>query len=74
MLEFRRKYICAKCKYAMSVDSDYDQRYIIVPPKKCSNPEGCYGVNLLKSEEPSMLGNCKDYQEIKIQVHYLKII
>lgn len=67
MLEFRREFMCTKCKHIMKVNCDYDQRYLIVPPRKCLNPESCKSTTIIAVKQPSA-ENCKDYQEIKIQV------
>ncbi|XP_025830716.1 DNA helicase MCM9-like [Agrilus planipennis] len=66
MLEFRRDYKCSKCKYQMTVNAVYEQKYIIFPPKKCLNPEGCGNLNIIPLNCLDA-SNCKDFQEIKIQ-------
>lgn len=67
MLEYHRKYICLKCKYENFVEADFEHRYVLKAPSKCSNPvERCRSTSFsplsLVSRE-----HCKDYQEIKIQ-------
>ncbi|KAK5649225.1 hypothetical protein RI129_000254 [Pyrocoelia pectoralis] len=66
MLEYRRSYKCTKCKYIETVTASYDQRFVILPPKRCTNPDPCGGRNLI-SVGGLIAENCKDYQEIKIQ-------
>ncbi|KAF2902861.1 hypothetical protein ILUMI_03319 [Ignelater luminosus] len=66
MLEYQRPYMCTKCKYTEIVEAVYDQKYIIIAPKKCPNPEKCSGTNLVSISDLDV-ENCKDYQEIKIQ-------
>lgn len=68
MLEFQREYICAKCKYKVTVQADLEQRYTILPPKICTNPEVCKGSTLVLNEQLDVSSSCKDYQEVKIQV------
>lgn len=60
--------MCAKCKYPITLNCDYDQRCIIIPPRKCLNPESCKSTTIIAINETSA-ENCKDYQEIKVQVY-----
>lgn len=71
MLEFHRQYICAKCKYKINVNADLEQKYIIVPPKNCTNPESCKSTTLVLNDKLDVASSCKDYQEVKIQVRIL---
>ncbi|XP_031340203.1 DNA helicase MCM9-like isoform X2 [Photinus pyralis] len=66
ILEYHRLYRCTKCKYVETVTASYDQKFIIVPPKRCPNPEQCGGRNFV-GVGGLVAENCKDYQEIKIQ-------
>lgn len=67
LLEFKREYICSKCKYKIISYAEYEKKNIISPPKKCLNPDGnCNSTNLISSDELKSQF-CKDYQEIKIQ-------
>lgn len=68
MLEFEREYICTKCKYRLTVEADLEQRYIIVPPKLCSNPESCKGTTFALNDKLDVARSCRDYQEVKVQV------
>ncbi|GLV31794.1 Minichromosome maintenance 2 [Carabus blaptoides fortunei] len=72
MLEYQRQYKCMKCKHITSIEADYEQRYILQPPRNCTSPEDCNGKNILpvKSLEHD---NCKDYQEIKMQEQVSKL-
>lgn len=74
MLEFQRQYTCCKCKFKIIVQADLEQRYIIVPPTICTNPEKCTGTTFITDENLDCTDNCKDYQEIKIQVSVRIII
>ncbi|KAK9871202.1 hypothetical protein WA026_011483 [Henosepilachna vigintioctopunctata] len=67
LLEYKREYICSKCKYKTISKAMLENKYIIIPPKKCSNPDGnCNGSNMLNTGDLQSKF-CKDYQEIKIQ-------
>ncbi|XP_044762057.1 DNA helicase MCM9-like [Coccinella septempunctata] len=67
LLEFKREYVCTKCKYKSMCYAEYDKKNIIFPPKQCTNPEGdCNSTNLISKDELQSQF-CKDYQEIKIQ-------
>ncbi|KAL1458293.1 hypothetical protein WDU94_008454 [Cyamophila willieti] len=66
MLEFRREYLCTKCKQCFYVKADFDQFYSIPTPVSCGNPHGCDGTNFSPSATIEQ-DNYKDYQEIKIQ-------
>ncbi|CAH0553371.1 unnamed protein product [Brassicogethes aeneus] len=72
LLEFERQYICTKCKYSFSVKANYAQKNLIVPPKKCVNPEGCKDINLINFGDLDT-EYCKDYQEIKVQESVTKL-
>ncbi|CAK1544108.1 unnamed protein product [Leptosia nina] len=73
MLEYQRKYVCAKCKYENIIKADFENRYIVKAPTKCRNIENrcrCSTftqINLVSREY------CKDYQEIKIQEQVNKL-
>ena len=67
MLQFQREYKCCKCRRIVNVQADYALNYAIVPPTYCDNPEGCTGGSFTITDNISG-NNCKDYQEIKIQV------
>lgn len=49
------------------IKASYDQSYIIIPPKRCTNPENCPGKEMICVSDLDA-NNCKDYQEIRIQV------
>ncbi|PSN31662.1 hypothetical protein C0J52_14963 [Blattella germanica] len=72
MLEFKRDYVCAKCKFTETVKADYEQYYTISNPTNCSNPAGCKGVNIhpVKTADNFYY---KDYQEIKLQEQVTKL-
>ncbi|XP_066994088.2 uncharacterized protein [Anabrus simplex] len=72
MLEFQRNYRCSKCKYVCLIKADYEQFYIITPPRLCKNPEGCRGTNIAPLKTIDNL-NYRDYQEIKIQEQVAKL-
>ncbi|RVE53562.1 hypothetical protein evm_001703 [Chilo suppressalis] len=73
MLEYKRKYICMKCKFENDVKADFENRYILKAPPKCANVDirckcATFSQVHLVSRE-----HCKDYQEIKIQEQVNKL-
>ncbi|KAM8831457.1 DNA helicase MCM9 isoform 2-T3 [Spinachia spinachia] len=67
VLEYERDYICTKCRHVFTVQADFVQFYIFIPPESCPNPQGCNSFKfrcLSGGSEPAF---CKDFQEIKIQ-------
>lgn len=71
LLEYKRNYVCKKCKQVVTAKADYEQYYVITPPKFCTNKEcGCrqFMTDDLKTN------SCQDYQEIKVQVSFVYII
>ncbi|XP_062292950.1 DNA helicase MCM9 [Scomber scombrus] len=67
VLEYKRDYICAKCRHVFDVMADFDQFYTFVPPVACPNPDGCNSYKFSSLSEGSEPALCRDYQEIKIQ-------
>lgn len=67
MLQHQRTFVCTKCKLHFNLGGEYEQRYLIIPPKKCPNTELCSGTSFVDNENEGAV-NCKDYQEIKVQV------
>ncbi|XP_053192724.1 DNA helicase MCM9 [Scomber japonicus] len=67
VLEYKRDYICAKCRHVFEVMADFDQFYTFVPPVACPNPDGCNSYKFSSLSEGSEPALCRDYQEIKIQ-------
>lgn len=65
MLEYQKQFMCAKCKNVMTIEADFDQRFAIIPPKKCKIVD-CGSTTIVSHTEGIIFG--KDYQEIKIQV------
>lgn len=37
MLEYQRKYVCLKCKFENCIEAEFENRYILKAPAKCSN-------------------------------------
>ncbi|XP_034383396.1 DNA helicase MCM9 isoform X2 [Cyclopterus lumpus] len=67
VLEYERDYRCAKCRHVFTVQADFDQFYVFVPPAVCPNPDDCNSYKfscLSRGSEPAA---CRDFQEIKIQ-------
>lgn len=65
MLEYKKQFMCAKCKNLMTIEADFEQRFAIIPPKRCKIGE-CGSTTIISNADGSIF--CKDYQEIKIQV------
>lgn len=72
MLEYKRKYICAKCKYENIVEADFENRYILKAPSKCKNTDTRCKSATFNQESLVSRAHCKDYQEIKVQVCVIK--
>ncbi|KAL4707293.1 hypothetical protein ACJJTC_019831 [Scirpophaga incertulas] len=73
MLEYKRNYVCMKCKHENIVEAEFEKRYILKSPIKCGNKEirckcATFSQVHLVSRE-----HCKDYQEIKIQEQVNKL-
>lgn len=68
LLEFRRPYKCSKCQHIQLVNGKYEQRYIIKPPQRCKNPNIQCRSTTFSAINQVTRENCKDYQEMKIQV------
>ncbi|XP_075940507.1 DNA helicase MCM9 [Anarhichas minor] len=67
VLEYERDYMCAKCRHIFTVQADFDQFYIFVPPVACPNPDGCNSFKFSCLSGGSQPAACRDFQEIKIQ-------
>lgn len=73
MLEFRRAYLCTKCKHVNIINAEYEQFYIFATPTRCKNPEDeCRSTNFAAVTTVEHK-NYKDYQEIKIQEQMAKL-
>ncbi|KAL0832169.1 hypothetical protein ABMA28_001626 [Loxostege sticticalis] len=67
MLEYKRKYICVKCKYENEMEADFENRYILKAPGKCRNEDTRCKSSTFTQVHLVSREHCKDYQEIKIQ-------
>ncbi|XP_062565560.1 DNA helicase MCM9-like [Armigeres subalbatus] len=67
-LEFKREYICSRCKKDFVLEAKYEKSYVFDPPRACplASETGCKGVPHQKSAQPQP-DHCRDYQEIRIQ-------
>ncbi|KAE8748816.1 hypothetical protein FOCC_FOCC004410 [Frankliniella occidentalis] len=72
MLEYKRDYICAKCKYSFTIKAEYELYYGFSPISRCPNPEHCKGINFSAVDKVDHK-NYKDYQELKIQEQVSKL-
>ncbi|XP_030628078.1 DNA helicase MCM9 [Chanos chanos] len=68
VLEYKRDYMCSKCRCVFSVQADFEQFYSFTAPTSCPSEDGCtsYKFSCLSGHDASPTV-CKDYQEIKIQ-------
>lgn len=69
MLEYRKDYKCAKCQHVQSVEGKYENRYVIKAPTKCKNIETRCRSSTFSAINSISRDNCKDYQEMKLQVN-----
>ncbi|EFC43100.1 predicted protein, partial [Naegleria gruberi] len=63
MLEYKKIYICKKCKKSFDIVADREQFNSITKPTQCPI-EDCGGKSFISREDEIV---CRDYQEIKIQ-------
>ncbi|KAJ6244873.1 DNA helicase mcm9 [Anaeramoeba flamelloides] len=72
MLEVRRQYECAKCRYRFFVDRQLERYNQLEQILSCPSPQKspCKCTKFNKTKEESV---CKDYQEIKVQELFGKI-
>ncbi|KAL9651296.1 hypothetical protein ABK040_001249 [Willaertia magna] len=63
MLEYKKTYICKKCRKAFDIVADREQFNIIMKPTQC--PVADCGGKSFSHKSDSI--TCRDYQEIKIQ-------
>lgn len=69
-LEYKKTYICSKCKVETNVEGRYDRFYAIEPSKTCINlSNGCKGSPQPKQVAPNP-DFCMDYQEIRVQEQF----
>ncbi|XP_055550727.1 DNA helicase MCM9-like [Wyeomyia smithii] len=67
-LEFKRQYVCTRCKKEIELEALYEESYVFNPPNTCplANEIGCKGYLQQKSAQPQP-DCCQDYQEVRIQ-------
>lgn len=70
LLECQRRYRCTKCKEVSVIDASYELGYVFCQPRVCPK-DRCYGKNIVQVNDLAV-GNCKDYQEIKVQERVLR--
>lgn len=69
-LEYKKTYICSKCKVETDVEGQYERFYAIEPSKTCINlSNGCKGSPQPKQVAPHP-DYCMDYQEIRVQEQF----
>nr|XP_057939162.1 DNA helicase MCM9 [Doryrhamphus excisus] len=67
VLEYKRDYMCAKCRHVFELQADFNQFYSFLPPLSCPHPDGCNSCKFTCLSGDTEPASCKDYQEIKIQ-------
>ncbi|XP_053690833.1 DNA helicase MCM9-like [Sabethes cyaneus] len=67
-LEYKRQYVCSRCKNEIVLEALYEESYVFNPPSGCplANESGCKGYLQQKSAQPQP-DYCQDYQEVRIQ-------
>ncbi|XP_055635308.1 DNA helicase MCM9-like [Toxorhynchites rutilus septentrionalis] len=67
-LEFKREYVCSRCKMEFRIEAEYEKNYVFDPPRSCplATQTGCKGIPHQKSAQPQA-DYCRDFQEIRIQ-------
>ncbi|XP_048477653.1 DNA helicase MCM9 [Plutella xylostella] len=73
MLEYKRTYVCVKCKHKNIIEADFDHRYVLKAPTKCVNEEKKCKCTTFTQVNMVSREHCKDYQEIKIQEQINKL-
>uniref|UniRef100_A0A182M8Y0 DNA helicase MCM9 n=1 Tax=Anopheles culicifacies TaxID=139723 RepID=A0A182M8Y0_9DIPT len=67
-LEYKREYVCTRCKRKVVIEAEYSKSYVFEPPGPCPSAReaGCRGqLNPVSAQPQPDL--CRDYQEIRIQ-------
>lgn len=66
MLEYKKEYMCVKCKSKTTVLANFEENYVINAPKRCASLN-CKGTKMINVSSLNT-DTCKDFQEVKIQV------
>ncbi|XP_053659879.1 uncharacterized protein LOC128708924 [Anopheles marshallii] len=67
-LEYKREYVCTRCKIKVLIEAEYSKSYVFESPGPCPSAReaGCRGqLNPVSAQPQPEL--CRDYQEIRIQ-------
>uniref|UniRef100_A0A182VQY4 DNA helicase MCM9 n=1 Tax=Anopheles minimus TaxID=112268 RepID=A0A182VQY4_9DIPT len=67
-LEYKREYVCTRCKCKVLIEAEYSKSYVFELPGPCpsARESGCRGqLNPISAQPQPDL--CRDYQEIRIQ-------
>uniref|UniRef100_A0A1Q3FWA5 DNA helicase MCM9 n=1 Tax=Culex tarsalis TaxID=7177 RepID=A0A1Q3FWA5_CULTA len=67
-VEYKREYVCKRCKHEFDVEAAYEQKYVFNVPWSCpmARETGCKGVPVPKNDQP-VPDYCRNYQEIRLQ-------
>ncbi|ESO09059.1 hypothetical protein HELRODRAFT_74084 [Helobdella robusta] len=67
LLDFKKFYMCIKCKHVFQVEADYEQYYTVCSPSKCPNSDSCNRGFVALEEKGASPENCRNFQEVKVQ-------
>ncbi|XP_058451292.1 DNA helicase MCM9-like isoform X2 [Malaya genurostris] len=67
-LEFKREYVCNRCRHEFTIEAQYEQSYVFDVPRSCpmALETGCKGFPEQKSAQPHT-DYCRHSQEVRIQ-------
>uniref|UniRef100_A0A8C4Q7G8 DNA helicase MCM9 n=1 Tax=Eptatretus burgeri TaxID=7764 RepID=A0A8C4Q7G8_EPTBU len=73
LLEYRREYVCLKCRHEFVVHADPEQYHTLAVPVRCPFPGGCSSTHFIGPSGDAKPSCCRDYQEVKIQEQVQKL-
>ena len=76
ILEYKKEYMCTKCKNVFSLQADFQLHYSVPTPTSCPVNFECSGKKfVVMSGNDGTTGpkKCKDYQEIRVQEQVRKL-
>ena len=76
ILEYKKEYMCSKCKNLFSLEADFQLHYAVPTPTTCPVNANCNGkkfVVVTGNDGTTGPKKCKDYQEIRVQEQVRKL-
>ncbi|XP_076818808.1 uncharacterized protein LOC143464739 isoform X1 [Clavelina lepadiformis] len=76
ILEFKKEYMCNRCKNVFSLQADFQLHYAVPTPQTCPVTTDCTGkkfVVVAGNDGTTGPKKCKDYQEIRVQEQVRKL-